>query len=162
MFFLSQHLDFQQHMSWSFYFLFNCLKRKVVVRFIDNGRTVDQSLFSFLFIVLLDFSSLYIVNGDGMSKYDISLDYRGNKTIIEERICNWIMIRFIYCFLQIIMKYSYKGIWVIWTCSTDIAISKQCTIDFKTNQNRVVCISHLRHIMTNDNHFYWWWTPEYR
>jgi hypothetical protein len=60
----------------------------MVVRFIDNGRTVDQSLFSFLFIVLLDFSSLYIVNGDGMSKYDISLDYRGNKTIIEERICN--------------------------------------------------------------------------
>jgi hypothetical protein len=51
----------------------------VVVRFIDNGRTVDQSLFSFLFIVLLDFSSLYIVNGDGMSKYDISLDYRERK-----------------------------------------------------------------------------------
>jgi hypothetical protein len=41
----SQDLDFQFHMSWSFFLLFNCLKREVVVCFVDIGGIVDHHSF---------------------------------------------------------------------------------------------------------------------
>jgi hypothetical protein len=122
------------------------------------------------------------VNGDGMSKYDISLDYRGNKTIIEERICNWIMIRFIYCFLQIIMKQT------IYCVAFSLAILPvlRCPPPIKmiiirhdmmemTNTNNTILIRFeinsalLRYCNVSwtcsdhSNSFVWiLWTPEYR
>ena len=49
----SQELDFQRHMSWSFlFFVFNELRREVIVRFVDISWIVDHHSLSFLTIIL--------------------------------------------------------------------------------------------------------------
>ena len=46
---LSQNLDFQRHMSWSF-FVFNGLRSEVNARFLDIGGIVDHHCLNSLFM----------------------------------------------------------------------------------------------------------------